>query len=130
VAATYADTLPTALDRIRYALGDTTVSAPLLQDETITAAVTEWGETEATARLAEGLATRYAQKPSSVGLPGLSVSWGERVKAWWELARRTREGSATAAASGSNGGSVTTLRASEEERTEYRRPEWVPWPSL
>jgi hypothetical protein len=41
--------------------------------------------------LAEGLAVRFAQDPSSVSLPsGLSVAWSERVAEWRRVATRYR----------------------------------------
>jgi hypothetical protein len=50
----------------------------------------------AVAFMAEGLAARFAQKVSSVALPGgLSAAWSERVKYWTGLAERMRNGGVT-----------------------------------
>jgi len=124
VAWSYDPGLPSAKDRVRLAVGDTDGANPLRQDETINALVLAHGEAEATAKLAEGLATQYAQQPDSVDLGGLAVTWKDRVKAWLELAARTRdEAAATAAAAGGATASLATTRG-EELAAEYRRPEW------
>lgn len=113
--------LPSAKDRIRLMLGDT-VAPGLRQDETIDQMIVAHGEAEATARLAEGLAAEYGQKPDSVGLSGDTYSWRERVKTWLELARRMRAIGA-AAVSGSISAAATR---GDEPAAEYRRPDsWV-----
>jgi hypothetical protein len=97
---TYDETLATDLDIARFTLGDTDSANVLLSNEHITATIALYTPLNvAVALMAEGLAARYAQKPSSVGLPsGLSVSWSERVKFWLNLAKRLREtGSITGA---------------------------------
>jgi hypothetical protein len=94
------DTLPTAADRARYLLGDTSndSATELLTDDAVDAALSLYGYAGGVAFMAEGLAARFAQKVSSVGLPGgLSASWSERVKYWLGLAERMRSGGVTAA---------------------------------
>lgn len=92
---TYTDTLPTDKDTARFLLGDTTnsVATELLTDDTINAALAIYGLNPAVAFLATGLATRFAQKPTDIGLPsGLRVAWAERIKTWLSLAAQMRDG--------------------------------------
>jgi hypothetical protein len=90
MAFTFDSTLPTAKDRMRHLLGDTT-SPGLRQDETYLALLSQMTEAEATATMAESIAAEYAQQPDSVSLPGgLSVSWRERVGTLFDLAARIR----------------------------------------
>jgi hypothetical protein len=68
------------LNAARRALGDITEDE-LLTDDEIEIVISEQGYNLGVAILAEGLAARYAQEPSSVSLPsGLSVSWAKRVE--------------------------------------------------
>lgn len=91
----YDDTLPTDLDKARALLGDTS-STELLTDDHIEAVLALYPFNSAVAFMAEGLAARFAQNPSSVALPsGLSVSWSERVKYWKGLAEQMRSGGVT-----------------------------------
>lgn len=114
--------LPSAKDRIRLILGDFTAPG-LRQDETLNAAITAHGEAEATARLAEGLAAEFAQRPDSIGGDGQSISWRDRVKTWLEVASRMRATGVAAATALSV--SVAATRG-DEAFAEYRRPEsWV-----
>jgi hypothetical protein len=74
------------LNAARRALGDITEDE-LLTDDEIEIVISEQGYNLGVAILAEGLAARYAQEPSSVSLPsGLSVSWAKRVEYWLERA--------------------------------------------
>lgn len=101
MSATYDPTLTTALDRMRFHLGDTTVvpeESALVPDETYTALLTLQGEALATATLAEGLAARFAQEPGLVTVNGKTISWKDRVSTWLELARRLRADGASALA--------------------------------
>jgi len=93
------DSLPDDLNRARYLLGDTTndPATELLTDDAVDAALTLFGYSGGVAFMAEGLAARFAQDPTSVSLPsGLAVSWSERVKYWLGLAERMRSGGVTA----------------------------------
>lgn len=118
MAATYDPTLPTAKDRVRYALGDTNVAAALEQDETYVANLTLYSESLAIAVMAEALAARFAQKPDSFGTDGLNVTWRERVKTWLALAT-TMRANATAAA-GSAASSFVATR-NDDTDAEYVR---------
>jgi hypothetical protein len=62
--ATFSPSLDTALDRLRFSLGDTDTSAPLLDDETYTAALDRYedDEGEALSFLRSGLMASYAHK--------------------------------------------------------------------
>lgn len=91
----YDDTLPTDLDKARMLLGDTSndSSTELLTDDHIDAVLGLYSFNSAVAFMAEGLAARFAQDPSSVSLPsGLSVAWSERVKYWKGIAQQMRDG--------------------------------------
>lgn len=91
MAFTYDPTLPTARDRIRHATGDT-VAPGLRPDETIDALLAQMTEPEATATIAEGLASEFALKPTSINIPGgPAVSYSDRVKQLYALARQLRE---------------------------------------
>lgn len=94
----FSDTLETQLDQARFLLGDTTndPSTELLTDDHIDAVLALYAFNPAVAFMAEGLAARFAQKVSSVGLPGgLSASWAERVKNWKDIAAQMRAGGVT-----------------------------------
>jgi hypothetical protein len=89
MTATFDETLPTDRDRLRFLLGDTDVVLnPLLQDETYDATLSQSSDWRlAGAALAEGLASKFAQEPDSVSIPGdVSVSWRSRVENWVRLA--------------------------------------------
>lgn len=62
MAATYNPALTSNLDKVRFELGDTTVAAAILQDETINAVLTGKTVLQASAVLARGIAAQYAQK--------------------------------------------------------------------
>lgn len=118
MAATYDNTLPTAKDRMRFALGDTNVAAPLEQDETYAAALAQNGEKLGQAVMAEALAARYAQRPDSLSSDGDSITWRERVKTWLALATRLR----AEVAAGISGGATFRLGSrGDEAESEYVR---------
>lgn len=86
----YDPELATALDRIRHLVGDT-VAPGLRSDETIEALLLQMTEAEATATVAESLASEFALQPTSVSIPGgPSVSYSDRVKQLFELAKKIR----------------------------------------
>lgn len=92
----YDDTLPEDRDKARFLLGDT-ASTELLADDLYDVVLALYPFNSAVAFMAEGLAARFAQNPSSVSLPsGLAVSWSERVKYWKGLAAQMRSGGVTA----------------------------------
>lgn len=125
MAATFVNTLPTAKDRMRFALGDVAVAAPLEQDETYAATLTLYGEELGTAVMAEALASRYAQKPDSLSDDSGSISWRERVKTWLALATRIRAGLSSGGSS-AVAGSITGTRGGETT-SEYVRPAGATW---
>lgn len=95
----YSDTLETNLDKARFLLGDTSnnPATELLTDDHIDAVLSLYAFNPAVAFMAEGLAARFAQKVSSVSLPGgLSAAWAERIKNWKDLAAQMRAGGVTA----------------------------------
>lgn len=141
MAFSYDPTLYTALDRVRYALGDT-VSPGLREDDTIEAkliaagttlesiAINETAEGLATASLAEGLAMEFAQRPDSysesTATGSISVSWRERVKGLMELAKRIREQLLITASVGASAVSSVAAERDGDPSSEYLR-EWPRW---
>lgn len=116
MAFSYDEALGSALDRTRFALGDTSEAAPLLQDETILAAIAANGEAGAISYLAQGLATNLAYQPDRVSLPGgLSVAFS-RVQAL--------QSTATQAGGRGKGTSLDAIRGDDEPPAEYIRPDW------
>ena len=87
---TYNASHPTDKDTARYALGDTSNDAAteLLTDTTIIAELTARGYAAGVAFLAGGLATRFAQLPTSLSSGPDAMAWADRVDAWQKLAVR------------------------------------------
>ncbi|MBE3039936.1 MAG: hypothetical protein IMZ62_14150 [Chloroflexi bacterium] len=95
--ATYSTSLAAELDHVRFALGDTDTTAPLIVDATITALLTEFGYAEALAQCADALVALFGQKPDTYDESGgLKFSWRERIKAWQKVADNARSGKVTA----------------------------------
>ena len=118
MTATFDNTLPAALDRMRFALGDVDVAVALEQDETYAANLALHGEQLAIAVMAEALAARFAQDPDSFQTGSLAVTWRERVKTWLALANRIR--AELSAVSGALAGALTGTRG-DETTSEYVR---------
>ena len=113
----YGSGLSTALDRIRFALGDTDETLAMLPDETILGALDVNGSDErrATISLAEGLMARYAREPDDVTTEGRAISWRDRLAAWRSLVGRLRSELGTA------GGLMQVHRA---QRVPVNMPEY------
>lgn len=114
MAATFDARLPTAKDRLRFALGDTDVTQPAAQDETYVAVLALHAADEqlAAIQMADSLILRYAQQPDVVDVDGaIKVSWRDRLPAWRELAARLRAitGAPGATATYIQGGNLTTV---------------------
>lgn len=127
MSASYDPTLPSAQDRMRQLLGDTNVSpaeSALIPDETYQARLTEHGETLATAILAESLAARFGQEPTSVGSDGETYNWSDRAKTWLELAARLRDTLAAAAVAGASSAGQTA-RVYRPDIRDPRNPEYA-----
>jgi hypothetical protein len=130
LAATYDNTLPTAKDRVRNLLGDVDVSVnsdgspnALRQDEEYLAQVAQFGETQATIKMARSLANEFAQQPTALSVPGLDITWGQRVQAWQKLADSL---SAELGVSGNTSFSQAKPQRYDacEDGSEYHRPVW------
>jgi hypothetical protein len=126
VSATYDPTLLSALDRLRFLLGDTDTAAALLPDETYTAMLASKGadETLAAIALADALIARFAQLATRKSVDGAggagSVEYGNRLAAWRELAARLRkEVTQAAIVSRGSGGITRPSRADDERGGEY-----------
>ncbi len=119
----YNPALPTARDRLRFALGDT--QAPpdeLLPDATYDATLTTFGgdEKQATLVLAEGLLARYALEPDSVDDEGQKASWKFRLSQWTMKANQLRGELATASAPTPLGFQTRLPQRAGEQHSEYR----------
>ncbi len=118
--------LPVARDRIRFTLGDM-FDPELRPDEEYDALLSQFDERTATLKMAESLASQYAQDPSSVSLGGLSVSFSELVKNWQTLATVLREAIKADPVSLGQMISGRLERLEAEAQPEYRRPvDWLP----
>lgn len=87
--ATFNPALLTDLDRMRDALGDTDVTAPMFPDVTYDARLVEMGQAWrlAAAAMARSLASQANAKVQSFSEgDGVSVSWGDRARRWLDIA--------------------------------------------
>lgn len=117
--------LLSAVDRVRFAVGDTG-DVELLADATYTAllAGVAGDETKTTILAADHLAVKYAQEPDKVDLDGgkTSAEWTERIRAWRLLAQRLRdELSAATVIKRGNSGTRRVSRWDDCGGSEYRR---------
>lgn len=87
MTATYDPTLAAPKDRVRFHLGDTNVSAALVQDETIMTLLAEGGATplSVAAFLARGIAAEFAQKVD-FDVDGEGAKYSQKRKAFLGLA--------------------------------------------
>lgn len=84
------------LFRARYELGDTNPDKALLDDAEINGLITYHGYSAGVAKLADGLAAKYAQEPDEYeDEGGVKVKWSYKVKVWQETAKRLRAEAAT-----------------------------------
>lgn len=83
----YNPQLLTALDRVRFALGDI-ATTELFPDATYTALLAAYNNNEVLAIQAgaRALAAYYATQPTQVASNGSSLTWGERIKQWNTIA--------------------------------------------
>lgn len=125
---TYDDRLLTDLDRVRFALGDTTDTPEqpaLLSDETIDAILlTDGSVAHAIVTLGAGLVTRIAYEPIKLTADGTSVDYSGRIPALNAAIGRAQAQVDTA--SGSGGTSISFVpRAGQTLVDEYGRvPRW------
>lgn len=128
MTATFDQTLPTAKDRLRRALGDAATTNALRQDEEYVAVLARLSgnETAALVEMAAGLAAEFAQRPDSISDEDGALSWRERVKTWLALAETGRAQLADAAAAAASGGasSVAVRRDDDGPQWEYVRPRY------
>lgn len=121
--ASYDPTLADPISRLRFALGDANVLAPLLPDVTYTAVLEAQGgdEQAAAVALARSLISREAQAPTRIVAPdGQSAEFGKRLAGWQALID-----TAPSSAGGSTAGGVRMHRPERADRrddgSEYRR---------
>lgn len=112
MTATFDPTLLTPLDRVRRAVGDTNVDAPLRSNEEILSVLARLSGDEpgAIAEISAGLAVEYAQRPDSINDDGTAIRWGERVKTWLSTAEFNRGLAVTIATGSGEAESIQLIR--------------------
>lgn len=101
MSASYNEEQPTALDKARGLLGDTTVepeTQALHSDEHIEAILARDGFDLGVAFLADELVTRIGREPVRISDDGSSLDFSARIPAWSALATRMRAAAAQATA--------------------------------
>lgn len=83
MAATFNPALTTPLDKIRFAVGDTDVANPFIQDETIAALLAEAGATPVSvaASVAQNILTTLQQRVT-YDVDGQGERWSDAAKAY------------------------------------------------
>lgn len=83
----YDPNLADPISRVRYAVGDS-AATPLFPDATYTALLVSADGHEPTAirAAAAGLAAFYATQPSTLTSDGSTLTWGERISQWNDIA--------------------------------------------
>lgn len=91
MAFTYDEALGNALSQVRFLIGDTIETGAMFTDAAINGAIAFMDDDvyEAAASLADQLAARYSSS-SSISIDGLNVNFGEKAKAYNDLAVRLR----------------------------------------
>ncbi len=119
VVATYLETLARPLDRLRFQLGDTNTEAAMLPDDTYTATLAAYGNSEVKAAAVLAAALLAQPRPSRVSLHGgaVSVEFTSLETRWREIVATARTTSGAAAM-----GTRTPTRGTDTG-CEYRR-EW------
>jgi hypothetical protein len=90
---TYDPTLATPTDRIRFAVQDTSDTAPIIAEATVTALYTYHDDSEAraTVAVAEAMILRISQDPDKLEITGaLKVEWANRLGVLRALANGLR----------------------------------------
>jgi hypothetical protein len=129
MTASFNNTLPTATDRIRRAVGDVNTLNALRQDEEIAAVLVLNSDDEnaATADIAASLAVEYAQKPDSISDDGTAIRWGERVKTWLTIAKEFRAASVVVVEGSGGVWTEQLVREGVTDETEYDPNRIEPW---
>lgn len=83
--------LITAKDKIRHLVGDVNDKDRLIEDETIQAVLTDNGSDLriSAAVIAESIAAQFSRR-QNLRIDGFSIDWGERAKAYRDLAASLR----------------------------------------
>ena len=128
---TYNPDLVTALDRVRFAVGDTDVEADAAikpDEEYLAVIAAEDTEPGAIATMATALAAQVMQDPDSYSESGgISLKWSERIKTWLKIAENA---AAHAIAAVEGTGSTMPSRPTRYAGpylSEYRRPDYWPF---
>ena len=111
----YNPTLPTARDWVRWRIGDTDSTDPLLTDEEIDAAVALEGNRYLAAALsAESIAAKFAREADKRVGP-LAISASQKAQTYTKLAKRLRTEIATRVAPYAGGISQDDIRTVESD---------------
>lgn len=93
MSATFDTALSTAKDRARLRLGLIDVATdPVLQDDTIEAAIDLYGEKEGTAILAQSVASVFYQRAETYDEADVKKVWRDRAKGMMDIAKAVRNG--------------------------------------
>lgn len=129
MTATYDPTTlaSSATNRLRLALGDTTVSNPEFQDEELQYLIDTFGESEATIQAAERMAAKYARMADqSTGR--ISVSYSQIASTLFKLADRLRTNGTGAGSTGAVGvfcgGVKLSDRLANDSEADLVRPQF------
>lgn len=99
MAWSYDESLATDTDWVRMRIGDTDATGPLLSDEAIASFLAEQAtRTLAAASACDAIAAIFTRKANSFSAGGTSVNWGDRAKAFRDLATQLRTDDAAAEA--------------------------------
>ncbi len=126
------------LDRMRMAVGDTTVGPDgegneqgLKSDEIYLGLLAQLGDWRlVAAEVADQLAAEFAQRPNTINVPGdIAAGWANRSQLFAAVAKRLRD--AVAAEQAANAGAVKSVRPAREDysddEAEYRRSGTTRW---
>lgn len=136
MSATYDPTLASALDRVRFAVGDIDVvdtgdGSPALKPDEEYLAVLAVEDTEqgAVATMAMALAAQVMQDPDSYSESGgISLKWSERIKTWLKISEDAGIRAGTSPTSAGSTQSSRPTRRRNPDCPEYRRPDsWPFW---
>jgi DNA-binding LacI/PurR family transcriptional regulator len=119
--ATFDPALTAPRDRLRFRLGDTDMTKPLLDDTTYDGQLAHQGndERKALQELAKALIARFAQRPNRVKAGDVEATWQERLPAWREIVAEVTATTATAVGIGMS--TRSPYRGDRGETGEYRR---------
>lgn len=123
---TYQDTMPRDIDKVRFYVGDTDSSDPLLTDEEIDFALSEGGSVRAAASLcADRLAAQYARL-ADLKEGQLSISYSQRFEQMRAISETISAGATLADPAMPTAGAIFVAdKTATEEDTSLVRPSFT-----